>query len=176
VDIPFAVEQVVRHALEKSPDKRPGSAEQMLSELEQAAAASQAVESGVRPVRNADDLPESLRLAERRSWVLGALLAVTLLVLLAVVLAIGRRPEPASNARQASGATPTPAPKVPAPTALENSVSAADASAAGQTPQAAPATSAISTRPAPLNKKAPPKSKPATPLERRGNERYGRFE
>jgi hypothetical protein len=153
----------------------------MLSELEQAAASSQAVESGVRPVRSAeDDLPESLRLAERRTWVLGVLLAVALALVLALVLVVWRRPGAVRAASQP--ATPTVAPLVASEStnalALENSASIAAPLApaeAASEPMASTSGSAIAPRATALPVKKP-KSKPASPLERKGNERYGRFD
>lgn len=216
VEVPVAIEAVVRRALEKLPEKRPASAEQMLSELEQALAASRAVESGVRPSVEAEDLPESLRLATRRMWVLGALLAASLVVLVALGLSLWSRsgathhadgvprgeslseehlakqvaasqPAAASTLTPSAAAAvaPTPAPNaVPGP-ALENS-----ADIAGSEPAAVPssnvtkdaalgATSAGRTTHPPFAappKKSAPKPAKATPLERRGNERYGRFD
>jgi serine/threonine-protein kinase len=179
VEIPHPIEQAVRHALEKAVDKRPASAEHMLNELEQAAAASQAVESGVRSVRSrADDLPESLRLAERRTWVLGALLAVALVALVGLLLTVW--PRSASTSAASQPAAPTVAPTSTTGLSLENSASAAlDA-----TPATHPSVMVSSTTSAgsggragpPAAKKPPIKSKAATPLERRGNERYGRFD
>jgi eukaryotic-like serine/threonine-protein kinase len=179
VEIPHAVEQAVRHALEKAADKRPASAEQMLSELEQAAAASQAVESGVRSVRSgADDLPESLRLAERRSWVLAALLAAALVALVGLLLMVWRSSALRSAASQP--VAPTLAPTSTTGLLLENSASAA----LGAMPAAGPS-AVVSATTSPgsagramptAGKKSPTKSKVATPLERRGNERYGRFD
>ena len=179
VDIPFAVELAVRHALEKLPEKRPSNAEHMLSELEQAAASSQAVESGVRPLHSSDDLPESLRLAERRTWVLGALLLLALLAIAGLVMLTWGRAETPSHAAS-QPAAPTVAPSEPGATALENSASAAAAISLAEAPTGSllPSASTSATAlplPAPA-KKSPAKGKAATPLERRGNERYGRFD
>jgi serine/threonine-protein kinase len=181
VEIPFAVEAVVRRALEKLPERRPRSAEQMLSELDQAAASSQAVESGVRPIAG-DDLPESLRLAERRTWVLAALLVLALLVVVGLSFAIwGRSPrEPVPTASATTHQTaPTVAPLAPGASGLENSsIAGQDGPVDVGKNALAPAASAdVGARLPPASiKKSPAKTKPATPLERRGNERYGRFE
>jgi serine/threonine-protein kinase len=191
VAIPAVIEQVVRRALEKEPNMRPTSAEQMRSELEDALEAARSQESGVRPALAAsDDLPASLRVAERRAWVLAALLGVSLVVVAALSIAIWGRsfdklisaPSSSSFGTNLTGqlsapdtasqpATPTPVPDANTETApaLENSVSIADAASSGATTSRAPR-QAGSARPAPV------KPKPPTSLERKGNERYGRFE
>jgi serine/threonine-protein kinase len=180
VEIPLPVEALVRHALEKLPENRPKSAEQMLHELEQASATSRAVESGVRPHVAGDDLPESLRLAERRTWVLGGLLAAALALLLALGIAVWGKPNTrVSTALQPT--TPTVAPSLPLGSALENSV--ADASVNAPTSSVNEAVmpagvGSVQRPPAAAQgvKKAAPKTTKTAPLERRGNERYGRFD
>jgi eukaryotic-like serine/threonine-protein kinase len=209
VEIPIAVEGVVRRALEKLPENRPATAEQMLNELDQALVASRAVESGVRPHVAADDLPESLRLAERRTWLLGVLLAVALVALVALGLAVWGRPlkkwsaasvtsaalhtmgdqdtQHASATTALQPATPTVAPSSTPDATLENSASIAaptpspDAAAkeAVTSAVAPPVVSNGHSQHAPVSasaKKPAAKSAPTSPLERRGNERYGRFD
>ncbi len=208
VEIPLAVESVVRRALEKLPENRPATAERMLSELEQALAASRAVESGVRPHVSDEDLPESLRLAARRTWLLGSLLAVSLLAVVALGLVVWGVPfkrwstaAATSAARvrtpgqpQSLGVTtasqpaaPTLAPTSDSASGLENSValvapggsvSSAEVTANDAVmPAEASARSLHAPAPgaAPARKPAT-KTAPASPLERRGNERYGRFD
>jgi serine/threonine-protein kinase len=180
VEIPLAVEAVVRRALEKRPENRPTSAEQMLTELDQAAAASRSVESGVRPIAS-DDLPESLRLAERRTWVLGTLLALALVMVAGLSWAIwGGTAHEAVPVASAKGFSPTGAPVTNSASALENSASRAGQerpSAEATVPLAPTPSVGLGARlPAAATKKPPAKSKPASALERRGNERYGRFE
>jgi eukaryotic-like serine/threonine-protein kinase len=195
VAIPAPIEAVVRRALEKQPDARPATAEQMLSELEAAAVAARALESGVRPTMPSEDLPESLRLAERRSWVLGALLVASLLVLGGSLLFAWGRPfgaldSPSSAVASMKVLTARPSadrvaasqpmkPTVEPPRAeaemLENSASPADNATSAAS--AAPAVSTgRSLRQAPPAKRAVTKAKATTLLERKGNERYGRFE
>lgn len=204
VEVPLPVEAVVRRALEKLPEKRPGSAEQMLSELEQALAASRSVESGVRSAVEAEDLPESLRLAERRMWVLGGLLVASLLAVVTLGMAMWSRPRGLGSAASqpvpgapvgsatdatastlAAAATPTPAPS----SAAENSAAIAPnpsapvasaqptsnvanepaaAASSARNPHGAPAVTSL--------KKTAPRPAKAAPLEKRGNERYGRFD
>jgi serine/threonine-protein kinase len=179
VEIPGPIEAVVRRALEKRPENRPASAEQMLSEVEQALAAARAVESGVRPhVASGDDLPESLRVARRRTFVLSGLLVASVVILVGVGSTRLRRPHTFA---------PTLAPTNTSVGALENSVSIESVDSSLAAPRRAPpgsdlplpsATVEPSARPA---QSAPPKkpgtkARLATPLERRGNERYGRFE
>ncbi len=213
VEIPIAIEGVVRRALEKLPENRPATAEQMLNEFDQALAASRTVESGVRPHVAADDLPESLRLAERRTWLLGALLAASLVALIALGLAVWGRPlkklpagslgnatatgaalhliadhsSDASLTTASQPATPTVAPSSTPVSALENSASTlAPTTSPGLAESAAkeavmPAVGSGHSQRAPAAaaasaKKPATKSAPASPLERRGNERYGRFD
>jgi serine/threonine-protein kinase len=176
IEIPAPIEAVVRRALEKLPERRPATAEQMLSELEQAAAASRAVESGVRPHVAPDDLPESLRLAERRSWVLTGLLAAALVALIALALL-------ALGGPKKQAASPTVAPNVgPAP-ALENSVSLTVVDDNVAAPPSIDSEAVMPAASAPRahgaaspTKKPTTKPAPSAPLERRGNERYGRFD
>jgi len=178
VEIPAPVEAVVRRALEKLPENRPASAEQMLNELEQALVAARAVESGVRPHIASEDLPESLRLAQRRSWVLGLLLAAALVALIAVGAKFTTALQPA---------TPTVSPSNKPSAALENSASIAASDTVATAPLVAPteeaappAASSAHSRSAPAGsvstKKPATKTAPTSPLERRGNERYGRFD
>jgi len=166
----------------------------MLSELEQALSASRSVESGVRSAVEAEALPESLRLAERRMWVLGGLLVASLLAVFTLGLAMWSRPrglgsaasQPVAGTTLAAATTPTPAPS----SAAENSAaiapnpSAPDASApptsnVANEPANAAASSARSPHGAPAVtslKKTAPRPAKAAPLEKRGNERYGRFD
>jgi eukaryotic-like serine/threonine-protein kinase len=208
IEIPPAIEAVVRRALEKLPENRPASAEQMLSELAQAAAVSRAVESGVRPHVPEEGLPESLRVAERRMWLLGSALAAALLALVVVGVAVFSSPLKRWSAASATSASlahvpdravepsgtaasqpaaPTPAPKDGPASTLENSASiavpgASAASADTSTKDvskdvAMPAGGSVHSLHAPAPAKKPaPKTAPASPLERRPNERYGRFD
>jgi serine/threonine-protein kinase len=179
VDIPAPIAAVVQRALEKLPENRPASAEQMLSELEQAIAAARAVESGVRQhVSSGNDLPESLRLAKRRTLVLGGLLLACVVILLALGSSVLRRPQTFA---------PTLAPTGKLAGTLENSVSIASIDSSLAAPRRAALESELPlpsatveqsarTSPSAPVKKPGTKARPATPLERRGNERYGRFE
>jgi eukaryotic-like serine/threonine-protein kinase len=205
IEIPAAVETLVRRTLEKLPDNRPATAEQMLNELEHALSASRAAESGVRPHVAEEGLPESLRLAERRTWLLGGLLAAALMVVLALGLAVwGQRLErwsaksgtTASLRRIAESpvTAEVPAAKKPTPptvaagdsaSRLENSISIAAPSASvaesivkGPVLPAAGAVHPLHAAvPGAAHKKAAPKaSSSSSSLERRGNERYGRFD
>ena len=205
LEIPAAVEALVRRTLEKLPDNRPASAEQMLNELEHAISASRAAESGVRPHVVEEGLPESLRLAERRTWLLGGLLAAALMVVLALGLAVwAQRLERWSTTRttaslkrvaeppltaNASAAAKKPTPPTAAPrgdftSGLENSVSIAAPSAVPESIVKEPVLPAVGTLhplhapvPGAAHKKLAPKASPSSSsLERRGNERYGRFD
>jgi serine/threonine-protein kinase len=192
VEIPPALETVVKRALAKAPTERQASAEQMLAELEQALSASRAVDSGVRPHVENDDLPESLRVAERRAWLLGALLVAALCALAGLGIALWSRPfkhwgssSPASAAlgiegepvrslaTSGTGPLPTPAPPAPDAGSVENSASRAPAPEPLAVDAAASSSSSRSTHAAPSKK---PKAGGPGALERRGNERYGRFE
>jgi serine/threonine protein kinase len=205
VEIPTAVEALVRRTLEKLPENRPSTAEQMLNELEQALSSSRAVESGVRPHVAEEDLPESLRLAERRTWLLGALLAAALLAVLALGLAAWGQPLKRWSGASATSAvltriadpsltasvttalqptTPTVAPTGDSASGLENSAAiaapssiAAEATAPEAVLPAAASVHPLHTQvPGAPSKKPATKTSPTSPLERRGNERYGRFD
>jgi eukaryotic-like serine/threonine-protein kinase len=173
VDIPEPVEAAVRRALAKLPDARPASAEQMLTELQQALAASRAAESGVRPHVDADELPKSLRLAKRRLRILAASLAVSLGVI-ALGALVGRRPDPVPAGPQAASSRIV---ENSASNALSTALPTSSVAASDrEVPALAPSVEAAP-RPSPLLRKAPAKGgKTVAPLERRGNERYGRFE
>jgi eukaryotic-like serine/threonine-protein kinase len=208
VEVPIAVEAVVRRALEKLPENRPPTAEQMLNELELALATSRAVESGVRPHVAADDLPESLRLAERRTWLLGGLLAASLVMVAALGVAVWGQPFKRWSAAAGTSAAltsipdrsrdsgvttalqpgaPTLAPTATPGSGLENSASIAAPNMSSVAPEVSAkelvmpaAASAHPLRPqgpSPVAaKKVTPKTTPTSPLQRRGNERYGRFD
>jgi eukaryotic-like serine/threonine-protein kinase len=205
VEIPAAVEAVVRRTLEKLPENRPASAEQMLNELEQALSASRAVESGVRPHVAEAGLPESLRLAERRTWLLASLLAAALLAVLGLGLAVWaqplqrwsgvsgtsasltRIPDPSRTVGVTAAlqpTTPTVAPIGDSASGLENSASIAAPSARvaestakdGVLPAAGSVHPLHTTVPGAPTRKATPKTSSSSQLERRGNERYGRFD
>ena len=187
IEIPLAVEAVVRRALEKLPENRPATAEQMLNELDQALAVSRAVESGVRPHVAEEDLPASLRSAERRTWLLAGLLAVSLVALVALGVAVWGSPLKRWSAASATSAAlvripdrsgianvttalqpaaPTLAPSSASAPSLENSASLAPSSVSSSRSPHAPISA----------KKPAPKPALSSPLERRGNERYGRFD
>jgi hypothetical protein len=180
----------------------------MLNELELALATSRAVDSGVRPHVAVDDLPESLRLAERRTWLLGGLLAASLLTVAALGFAVWGQPFKRWSAAAGASAAltsipdrsgdsrvttasqpgaPTVAPTATSGSGLENSVSIAAPNMSSVAPEVSAkevvmpaAASAHPLRPqgpSPVAaKKVTPKTTPTSPLERRGNERYGRFD
>jgi eukaryotic-like serine/threonine-protein kinase len=178
VDIPLPVEAVVRRALQKLPENRPASAEQMLAEIEQATAAARALESGVRQHVSEADLPESLRAAKRRTLVLGGLLVACVSILLGLGASLLRHPRSLvptlSPTASLAGATENSAAiakidsslVVPAPAAIEIELPMPSATAE-QSARAIPSAFA---------KKPGTKPRAVTPLERRRNERYGRFE
>jgi eukaryotic-like serine/threonine-protein kinase len=205
LQIPAAVEALIRRTLEKLPDNRPATAEQMLNELEHALSASRAAESGVRPHVAEEGLPESLRLAERRTWLLGGLLAAALFAVAVLGLAVWgqslkrwsaasstsaslKRMADPSRAASVTAAsqptTPTVVPTGDSASGLENSVSIAGPSASVTESSAKepvlPASGTLRPLHVPIagapNKKRAPKISPSSPLERRGNERYGRFD
>jgi serine/threonine-protein kinase len=188
VDVPAPLEAVVRRALEKHPDNRPATAEQMLSELDQALVASRAVESGVRPhVPGDDDLPHSLRLAQRRTWLLGSLLGASLVVVVALGGVVWERshragpprellPQRASSLENSASNALLRRPSAALPV-VSSAASPPPASTIEQPLPVASAEAPLRPGPsAPALRKAAPKSKGVTALERRGNERYGRFE
>jgi serine/threonine-protein kinase len=166
VAVPESVAALVWRVLEKSPNDRPASAEDMLAELDAAEASARVLESGLRPTLAA-------RRARLPRWTYPALVGglLGLLLLSALIAFVPRHPlpvaEPASAVAFARAPEPPP-PELPAVSVgvsgpLENSAASA-ASSALPGASAAPST----------KKGAVPHAKPA--LQKKGNERYGRFD
>jgi hypothetical protein len=170
VKVPESVEALLWRVLAKSPADRPDTAEQMIAELDAAEASVRAVESGLRLT-----LPtlERSRVRGHRAWLAALALAVLALLLVAIV---GSR-RTSSNHSAATSAEPgvmpattsqnptQPSDSAPSPSlsSLENSSEAPSASPAASAPAAPPAKRVAHPHGATL------------PLEKKGNERYGRF-
>ena len=173
VKVPESIEALLWRVLAKSPAERPATAEQMIAELDAAEISVRALESGPR-----------LTLANREKtivrryagWFVAGALALFSLALLVVFGKGKAAPAPvgdgANAARAASGAElqshPVAEPE-PAPLA---SLNTAENSALEAAPEAAPSSSSL-----PAAKKVShPHNSAKPPLQKKGNERYGRFE
>jgi hypothetical protein len=133
-----------------------------------------------------ENVPESLRVARRRMWLLSALLAASLVAVVslgAAMLARKRVEQPLGFA----GAPGAPAAAALVPRfAAENSAiaSGSDTSASSDravakeqaSPEASAAPSSRSAARPSGTKQKSPKKREVLPLEKRGNERYGRFD
>jgi serine/threonine-protein kinase len=169
VVVPERIEAVLWRVLAKSPADRPSSAEQLIAELDEAEASVRALESGPRQTVIAQRSELSQRLA------LIALLIVAVVTVLAGLALWLRRP--------ASSSTQVIVVASPSAPPLESSVSSAAVSSPSEAvislenssvepPAGAPATSGAG---ASKRMVAPrPRVKPS--LQKKGNERYGRFD
>ena len=172
--IPPSIEAVVRRALAKNPDERPQTAEQMSFELEQAVELARAGVSGVQPARleSSSSAPPALGPASR----IGVRAVGILVALVMIALGFG-----AWSARRAHSTASVPSgspPVSPARRALveleHTFLPKREASIPENSSVAAPAESA---RPqAPSRAKKRMRGSGTDQLERKGNERYGRFE
>ncbi|MET0795527.1 MAG: serine/threonine-protein kinase [Polyangiaceae bacterium] len=180
VKVPEAVEAIVWRVLAKAPADRPDSAEQMIAELDAAEASVRALESGPRSTLIAS---ERLPFRWQRALTGAAAVALVVLLLLAV-LGTRRAARPSSGAANESSERnvgPTAegdqqsrsVPEVDsAPFASLNSVENSTTPPASEAASAAPAT--LTT---PLGKRVSHPHNGAKPtLQKKGNERYGRFE
>ena len=173
VKVPEAVEALVWRVLAKAPADRPDSAEQMIAELNAAEASVRALESGPR----SSLIAQEKRPVRWRGWASAAVLALVALLVLAV-LGSQRSARPPSEAPSESVVKPptegdvqtrsSPEPES-APLASLNTV---ENSAPAPALEPVPVASA-----APLGKRVSHPHNAAKPaLQKKGNERYGRFE
>ena len=175
VKVPEAVEQLLWRVLEKAAADRPDTAEQMIVELDAAEASARALESGPRLTLTT---PGKSAVRWQRGLIAAAGLTLVALLLLAL---FGSRRAPSAGPSAARAAATLPGSEVPpgvqsqpapesesTPLASLNTVENSTAA-----PSTEPASSASS---APLTKRVthPHGNKP--PLQKKGNERYGRFE
>jgi serine/threonine-protein kinase len=178
--VPAAIEQLVFRCLAKSADDRPQSAEQMSAELDAAVEAARAASSGVQAA-----LAETKALARTRGGRLLALglgLGFALIALGAYTLLRERNLSPADAQAMpaALGLERVAQPSLPSAPPVEASSPAREpsepeSSAIAEAPPDSSATTAIRAG----GKARPLRAQPApsTPrLQRKGNERYGRFE
>ncbi len=173
VKVPEAVEALVWRVLAKAPVDRPDSAEQMIAELNAAEASVRALESGPR----SSLIAEEKAAVRWRGWASAAVLACVALLLLAV---LGSRrsarrtsdapldsvvASPAQGDRQTHSSPESELAPLASLNTVENSAPAPSA-------EPIPLTSA-----APLGKRVSHPHNAAKPtLQKKGNERYGRFE
>ena len=196
--VPEAVEAIVWRVLAKAPADRPDTAEQMIAELDAAEASARALESGPRPTLITQ---EKAPIRWPRALLGAAALAFAALLALALfgprhraradadatrdpnVGPTADGAEAAARELQPSSASAAPLERAASTTTAASDVEAAplaslntvENSAAAPAPDPAPSFAAAA--PAPLGKRPShphPGAKPA--LQKKGNERYGRFE
>jgi hypothetical protein len=172
VKVPESIEALLWRVLAKSPAERPATAEQMIAELDAAEISVRALESGPRLTLAGREMTPFRRY---RGWFAAAAVAILGLGLLVVLgqRKSSSRPEPESTStRVVPGAelqsrapqAPEPAPLVSLNTA-ENSV-----------PEAVPEPPASASSQPAVKKLTHSHNSPKAPLQKKGNERYGRFE
>ena len=173
VKVPESIEALLWRVLAKSPAERPATAEQMIAELDAAEISVRALESGPRLTLGGREKTGFRRYGV---WFAAAALA---LVSLAILIAFGPRkstpsaPSVNTNATQlTSGAElqsrPAPEPE-PVPMVTLNTAENSAQEAAPEPPASA------SSQPA-ARKMTHPHGSQKAPLQKKGNERYGRFE
>src|SRR6478735_8214729 len=173
VKVPESIEALLWRVLAKSPAERPATAEQMIAELDAAEVSARALESGPRLKLGSR---ERTLLRRYGLWLAGGALALLCLGLLVAFgprkSVSGERSSDAGSARLPAAAElqsrlahePDPAPLVSLNTAENSAVEAA--------PEPQPSASS-----APAAKKSShPHNSLKAPLQKKGNERYGRFE
>jgi eukaryotic-like serine/threonine-protein kinase len=184
-EIPAAIERVLRRALAKTPADRPQNAEDFMVAIDAALEEAGSVASGV---HTASVITERPAPPPRRLWLAGVALLLALLMvgsIWAVQAGLGAAARPAEQPIVAEHATA--AIRV-MPTIAPNATESATALPSGEnsTLMPAPAASDASGGPPPAQGSAAPAPKrsmqrrpaPAntSELQRKGNERYGRFE
>jgi hypothetical protein len=179
--VPAAIEQLVFRSLAKSADDRPQSAEQMSAELDAAVEATRAASSGVQAALAEPAAPSSTR--GGRLLALLAALALGVLTLGAYALSQVRQVEPASAhalslpaALKVDTKTVTPTPSsVLAEVAPSAEPPESESSAIAESPSDSNTASAVRAGGKARQVRPHPASS-APRLQRKGNERYGRFE
>jgi hypothetical protein len=165
VNVPDSVAELLWRVLAKAPADRPASAELMIAELDAAEASARVLESGVRPT-----------LAAGRSraprWtgpvLVGGALGIVLLLVL-VLFGPRRATAPVAEPVAASAALRLPVEPSPAEPAAPSSVSSLENSVNAMTSPTPSSASSV-----PPAKKGTLHAKPG--LQKKGNERYGRFD
>lgn len=167
VKVPDSVAALVWRVLEKAPADRPASAEQMIAELDAAEASARVLESGVRPT-----LAAHRAKAPRYAGpvLLGGALGVALLL---AWVALRPRPAPVV-AEHAAPAVRLATAGADTATAVSERESASNVSSLENSAMAPAAQASPSASSSPTPKKGTHHAKPA--LQKKGNERYGRFD
>jgi serine/threonine-protein kinase len=169
VKVPESIEALLWRVLAKSPADRPDSAEQMIAELDAAEAAVRALESGPRMTFAT---PKSALTRRRTGMILAAALALLVLALLVRLRPRRSAVAPVNSVNLISATAP---PLEAAGSALSEADAAAQeslstAEISSSAPSALPVAGAASDKH--TNRLHGAKS----PLKKKGNERYGRFE
>ena len=172
VKVPDSVAELLWRVLAKSPSDRPESAERMIAELDAAEASARVLESGLRPT-----LAARHGAARRRHGLVWLVIAgLAGLALVALALFGPRRAKPGTPMAQAEPTLGPVAELVSAPvTEPVQSESASPLENSASAPAPIAASAAASAPSAPTTKKGTRvHAKPA--LQKKGNERYGRFD
>ncbi|HEV8247958.1 MAG TPA: protein kinase, partial [Polyangiaceae bacterium] len=180
VEIPASIERVLRRTLAKAPAERPQSAEEFAVTLDAALDEAGSAASGVHVARGPESQPA--RAGKRVSrWSVLALAVLLLSALVWAGSAISRR-NPARPAVEPIRPEPRPAAvrfeQPPAPVDNKEGAAAARENSTDLS-DGAPVPNAAASAAGTLIKRSAPRRVtpgPAPKLERKGNERYGRFE
>ncbi len=172
VKVPESIQALLWRVLAKSPAERPATAEQMIAELDAAEISVRALESGPRLSLSTR---EKTLFRRYGGWFVAAGLAFFLLALL---LVFSQRKSISAVAAPANAILVTPGAELQSRAVQEPepgpalSVNTAENSALEATPEPTPSAAITSGSKRVKNSHTPPKS----PLQKKGNERYGRFE
>jgi eukaryotic-like serine/threonine-protein kinase len=171
VVVPQSIEAVLWRVLSKSPADRPTTAEQLISELDAAEASARALESGL---RSSLSTPEKWVIPRRTGLAIAA--ALLLSCTLAVGVWVSHRGSPAEAS--ASGTDPSRVRLPDAPTSTLEAAALRSSSTLENSNPALVAETPTVAASAPVQPKhgAHPHAASKPPLEKKGNERYGRFE
>lgn len=174
VEVPESIEVLLWRVLAKSPADRPASAEQMLLELDAAEVSVRALESGPRLTMGA---PRGGVLGPHARWIAAGCLGLLVLTLLAVFGPRRSHRLPASEPGQSSAASLKTQSDSPSESASPPAVATADNLSTLENSGSLPLSPAPSATSVSSGKRVLRPHVGAKPtLQKKGNERYGRFD